>query len=739
MTTINLALLLGALAAQDTARAADTARVVALPELQVIGSVDRLRHLPGSATLLSARQINGVQSRNVNEVLRRVPGIHVRDEEGLGLRPNIGIRGLNPTRSTAVLLLEDGVPFSLAPYGDNGSYYVPPIDRFDGVEVLKGHGQVAFGPRTIGGVINLITPRTPTRGHVGRATLAGGSHDSFLAQARYGAGAQGAGVLFDLLHRRGGSGREHVGTTISDGTIKAELGLPSAQVVTFKANYYRERSQVTYSGLREAEWAAAPYANPFVHDSMFMDRLALSAGHRAVLGSQVTLRSLVYASFLTRHWWRQSSNSAERPNDAGDPSCGGLANLSTSCGNQGRLRHYRVVGIEPRLTLDLASVSPGSVLEAGARLHAERQERRQENGAGPNSRVAGPASNPGSGIPEDNVRTNTALSGFIQPRLRLGDWTVTPGLRVEHVTYQRVNRLPSGTDTDGVSGRTSLTQLIPGLGVSWNPGPAATLFAGLHRGFAPPRTEDILTNQGGLVDLDAELSWNAEVGARLEPRAGLRADLTLFQLDFTNQIVPASVAGGSGATLTSAGETVHRGIELGAEVGTELFSGSAHRGWIELAWTWLPVARFEGERYAWIGTGGSDVAGKVYLDQNAAGTRTRVPVTGRRLPYAPEHLLTAATGFEHGAGLGLRVEAVYQGSQFADPVNTEVTVPDGQQGPVGSALVWNAGATWRVRPLRSTVSLSARNLFDRLYVVDRSRGLMPGAPRAVRLGVTVDF
>ena len=111
----------------------DTVRPHRLPEVSVIGAPNRLKLIPGSGTVLDARSIVQVQSRSLNEVLHRVPGVHVRDEEGIGLRPNIGLRGLNPTRSTTVLLLEDGVPISLAPYGDNGSYYVPPIDRFEGV------------------------------------------------------------------------------------------------------------------------------------------------------------------------------------------------------------------------------------------------------------------------------------------------------------------------------------------------------------------------------------------------------------------------------------------------------------------------------------------------------------------------------------------------------------------------------------------------------------------------------
>ena len=56
--------------------------------------------LPGSFHFLGPQELRLSHPPTVNEALRRIPGLTVRDEEGLGLRPNIGIRGLNPTRSS---------------------------------------------------------------------------------------------------------------------------------------------------------------------------------------------------------------------------------------------------------------------------------------------------------------------------------------------------------------------------------------------------------------------------------------------------------------------------------------------------------------------------------------------------------------------------------------------------------------------------------------------------------------
>jgi Fe(3+) dicitrate transport protein len=721
-------------AGQSDSRADSAVR---LPAVEVIGAPAGLTRIPGSGLILDRASLQRARPMTLTEVLRRATGLHVRDEEGLSLRPNIGIRGLSPTRSTTVLLLEDGIPFTLAPYGDNASYYHPAFERFDRVEVLKGSGQILFGPRTVGGVINYVTPDIPLRPE-GRAEVAGGGRRYLNGRFRFGGTWNGAGLMVDAGRKASEGARDNVGTILLDGTLKTSLGLGMRQSLVLKGGFHRERSMVTYSGLTEAEWAAAPRQNPFVNDSMLLDRTGFSATHRADLTSSLLVTTAAYAYGITRHWWRQSSNSAERPNDASDPACGGMANLSTTCGNLGRLRRYEVVGVEPRLRAAFG----GGVhqLDAGVRLHHETQHRLQVNGGFPTARTAGPSTDVNSGIVEDNLRFNTAVSAFAQHRVVLGRLTVTGGLRLEHVSFERVNRLPTGTDPQGVRGSTSLTEVIPGLGLTFPPADRVTVFAGVHRGFAPPRTEDVINNNtGGVVELDAEHSWNYEVGIRARPVSGVSVEATGFRMDFSNQIIPASVAGGTGATLTSAGRTLHDGLEVSTHASAREGLGWRHDVTLSVAYTWLPVATFAGERYAFVGTAGPDVIGKVYPDQDGGATRTQVSVSGRRLPYAPRHLLTAEVGWAAPGGLDFRVEAVHVSEQFGDPVNTDVTVPDGQQGPVPAVTLWNVAAGWQVPRLDVTLYGSVKNLFDKLYIADRTRGLLPGPPRWVQLGVSRSF
>src|SRR3989344_768377 len=95
-------------------------------DIVVVGDAIKADEIAGSSAIVTDVDLKRSRVFNVNDALRQVAGLFPRDEEGAGARPNIGIRGLNPIRSTKVLLLEDGVPLGFAPYGDNAAYYHPP-------------------------------------------------------------------------------------------------------------------------------------------------------------------------------------------------------------------------------------------------------------------------------------------------------------------------------------------------------------------------------------------------------------------------------------------------------------------------------------------------------------------------------------------------------------------------------------------------------------------------------------
>ncbi|MDO9371790.1 MAG: TonB-dependent siderophore receptor, partial [Gammaproteobacteria bacterium] len=651
---------------------------VKAPTVQVIGTPEALERTPGSGEVLDKQTLEASRVFTTSEALRKLPGINVRDEEGFGLRPNIGIRGLNPTRSTKVTLLEDGVPLSYAPYGDNASYYHPPIDRYERIEVLKGAGQILYGPQTIGGVINYITP-TPPATPGGSITLSGGNRDYLNGHVNYGGTWDGNGILFDYIRKQGDGARDNTHSELNDANFKAVLGMGAQQALTLRANYYSEDSNVTYSGLTQAEFnnLGARY-NPFKNDFMYADRYGASATHEFVFNDDVVLTTNVYWSYFDRDWWRQSSTST-------DTQCAGFAaarlagstvNPDTCNSIQGRLRKYDTRGIEPRLKLAHNAFGVESELEAGVKAHFEEQKRKQKNGTSPTARDGT--------LAEDNLRETDAYAVFAQNRFLLGDWTLTPGLRFEYIDSSRTNNLT------GVTGSDTLGQWIPSLGGTYSPGNALTVFAGVHRGFAPPRTEDIIGGSGTSTDVGPELSANWEIGLRAEPMAGTNLQATLFRNDFSRQIAVGSIAGGS--TPLAQGETLYQGLELSGRAG--LPAGTYLRG----AYTWLPTAEQT--------TPFTQVVGGALVSGSAAGNR---------LPYAPKHLLTAALGYAVG-GLDAQLEAVYVSEQFSDFASTVAASANGQTGLINDYTIWNATLNYHFKPERTTVFLTVKNLADKTYI-----------------------
>ncbi len=680
--------------------------VVLQPRFVVIGERERLPVIGGAADVIGDTSIDRSRVFTANEALRRVPGVNVRDEEGFGLRPNIGLRGLNPTRTTKVTLLEDGLPLAYAPYGDNASYYHPPIDRFTGIEVLKGAHSLHFGPQTIGGVVNYLTPDAP-RDFGGFLQVAAGNRAYFNAHLRVG----GRGLLLDYFRKQGEGARDNLDHAIDDLNLKYTVRLHDRHTLTLRANYYTEDSTVTYSGLTQAEFErlGARY-NPFKNDVFSTRRTGLSATHRFEFGRTALLTTSAYYAAFDRDWWRQSSNSQDGQHGAGSlvstidgvgatflqhRLAGRRVDPDTQFPNvQGRLRSYRTAGLEPRLSVRTAA----GELQAGLKLHREEQDRRQFNGSSPTARTGT--------LAEDNCRKTLAWSAFAAHRFDLGAFAVTPVARYEAMEFDRLNRL------NGAGGGASLDRFLPGVGATWRPREKTTVFASIHRGFAPPRVEDLVGGAGTVTEVDAEKSLNTELGVRAELFGGLTVQAALFRHDFDNLIAVGSIAGGG--TPLSQGEALFQGLELGLVARLpEGFHG-------RLAFTRLFTARQE--------TPFINVATKAAVPGSAAGLRQ---------PYAPERTLTAALGWAHDRFDG-EIEAQYIGEQFSDFANTVASTDDGQRGRIAATTVWNATLNYRASA-NLGLFLTVKNLADKTYITDRTRGILTGQPCLVQAGARYTF
>jgi len=690
---------------------ANTSEVSILPRVDVIGSGTRLgTESSGSAAVIDGRTLEESRVFNVNEALRKVPGVHVRDEEGVGLRPNIGIRGLNPTRSTKTLLLEDGLPLSFAPYGDNASYYHPPIDRYESIEVSKGSQVIRFGPQTAGGVINYITPE-PQKEFSGLVGLAAGTRGYLNGHVM----ATGNGAILDLYRKESDGARDNMHSRLDDLNFKWAGQLNDDHKLILRATYFKEYSQLTYSGLTQAEYSnlGARY-NAFKNDFFDASRTGLSATHEMRLDADTKVLTSVYGAYFDRDWWRQASDtgtSASALNCQGQNGQSRLAGAALSaaqlnaCKMEGRLRQYTTAGIDSRIQTRHQLFGITNDLEAGVKYQNEIQDRRQENFTSYTQYIAGT----GMTLGENQQRRTNATSGFVANRFQLNErLAVTPIARVEFIQHERINSL------NNTRGTSSFTEIVPGVSATYQVSEGTHLYGGVHKGFSPPRVEDAINTSGGTVDLNAERSVNAELGLRSSPSRDISFDIAVFRNNFSNLVQVGSIAGGS--TAYQEGRGLFQGIELASQfdkLTTALEGNLFARG----SFTWLPTA-----------------------DQKSAfGSSAGSGAIGNRLPYAPEHLLNLTLGYRAPSHWNTRAEYVFIGKQYSDFANTVTpsATSNGQTGLIDAYGIWNVVANYTVGS--ATLFITAKNLTNQTYIVDRTRGIQVGMPRTLQAGIKYAF
>jgi Fe(3+) dicitrate transport protein len=697
-----------------------------LPQIYIVGKHDQLfTKTPGSVAYVDKEEITRIKPISGNEVFRRIPGLSVVDEEGAGLRVNIGIRGLDPDRSRSVLMLEDGIPVALNPYGEPEMYYTPAIDRMTGVEVLKGSGQILYGPQTVGGVINYITADPPEQEEIG-FRFQGGSGSYLSALGSYGNTVNKTGVQVNFLRKQA----DAVGPTnfkVNDLTAKIKLPLSDQSTLGVKLAAYKETSNSTYVGItqRMYDMGGNDYSVLMPNDELQVSRYLMGFTHHVALGTNLNLQSMAYGYTTARNWRRQdySENTftGETLNSPpadwtgvvwGDESVpGGAIYLRNRTGN--RDRQFEVAGWEQKIRYNFFIGSVANELIGGYRFMVERAYEQRINGAHATAKSGA--------LVSDEIRTGKAAALYFLDKISItSKLDVTPGLRAEFYSYEREILREASVDLYKTADN-KIREIIPGVGLNFRPNASVNIFSGLHRGYAPPRVKDAIdfSLENPVLDLEAEKSWNFELGARTQLYKGLFSEITWFYMNFDNQIIPSSQSiGGSGFGVTNAGRTLHSGLEATVNVNSREMFGTPWLILLDINTTYTR-AQYNADRLVPVGNENTNV-------------------NGLRLPYAPEITMSAALSVESTFGTGLRFTKTYVGDQFADELNTVAPSNNGRIGRIPSYYVLDATLYQRIPKLNAMLNLSVKNLTDERYIsTRRPEGIRVGLPRFITAGLEI--
>jgi len=522
-------------AEQHAAPAATGEPALRLSEVTVtgdwLGTADKesVKGYPGGRTVLTGEDLTQTGGRNLEDALRQVPGVRVQDESGTGILPNIGVRGLNPARSQRALVLVDGIPATLAPYGQTGlSLFPVTMETVEAVDVVRGGAAVRFGPNNVGGVINFVSKPVPFKPAVAlKETLTIAENGNVLADTYLRAGgflnnSFGLQIQGNLL--RGDSFRGHSDTQVNNLVLDADWLIDDSSELKARLQYYDTDTELP-GGLSPQAYEEDRFQSQRPFDKFESD---------TVRGHLIYNRTFADYGELNVAGFAHVSNREFAVGIPFDP-----AKASTEV--QKSPREFLVYGVEPRFTLTAATGPLNHKITVGGRYLREEsdQEVNRRN-----------LSTGAFTVTRDFRFKTDAFAAFVNDTVSLFDnrLRVTPGLRAEWA--EQTNR----NNQTGVEASNRAEDFLPGLDIGYELlKEKVFLFGNIHKSFQPVQFNQVTL--GG--DVGTEHSTNYEAGVRLTPHRDFDATFTWFRFDFDNQIEFDNVA----KVYRNLGEATHQGLE----------------------------------------------------------------------------------------------------------------------------------------------------------------------------------
>ncbi|PRA44355.1 MULTISPECIES: TonB-dependent receptor [Pseudomonas] len=668
---------------------------------------------PGARTVIRREAMVEQGAMTVGDVLKRVPGVQVQDANGTGgsdISLNVGVRGLTSRLSPRSTVLIDGVPAAFAPYGQPQLSMAPiSSGNLDSIDVVRGAGSVRYGPQNVGGVINFVTRAIPekTTGEIGSTletsqrggwkhidtAFLGGTADNGLGMALLYSGVNGNG------YRESNNGND-----IDDVILKTHWAPTDVDDFSLNFHYYDAKADMP-GGLTQQQYDENPYQSVRDYDNFSGRRKDVSFKWARVIDDRTQAEVLTYYSDSFR-----GSTIAARDQKT----------LSSYP------RTYYTFGIEPRVS-HVFDVGPSSQeVSVGYRYLKEGMHEQASRVALVNNQPVQTPTSDGH-VYQDRTGGTEANAFYVDNKIDIGNWTVTPGIRFEDIRTEWHDRPVLDTAGKPVQEkRRSIDshEPLPALSVMYHLTDAWKLFANYETSFGALQYFQL--GQGGAGDetasgLNPEKAKTYEIGTRFNDDAW-GGEVTLFYIDFDEELQYIS----NDVGWTNLGATTHQGVEASvhydmAALDPRLDGLTANAG---LTYT---RAVYEGEIP---GFKGRDLP---FYSRQVATMGLRYDVN--RWTYNVDAF---AQSKQRSPGTGVNADGSFNGDYI-----TEGTA-DGQYGDIPGYVLWNVRAGYDFGAQLSNLKLGAgvKNVFDKQYFTrssDNNSGMYVGAPRTFFVQASVGF
>lgn len=680
-----------------------------------LGDADQtvVQNHPGARTVVRRQEMVEQGAMNVRDALRGIPGVQVQDSNGTGgsdLSLNVGVRGLTSRLSPRSTVLIDGVPAAFAPYGQPQLSMAPiSSGNLDSIDVVRGAGSVRYGPQNVGGVINFVTRAIPEKATAELGTT--------LETSRYGGwkhtesafvgGTADNGIGVALLYsgvNGNGYRRSNNDNDIDDVLLKTHWAPTDSDEFWLNFHYYDGRADMP-GGLTQAQFDRDPYQSVRDYDYFSGRRKDVSFKWQRQLDEATQFEVLTYYTDSFR-------GSAIAARDQ--------RTLSSFP------RNYTTFGIEPRVSRVFFTGPVTQEVSVGYRyLKETMREQASRLALIDNVPTVTPTSD--GHVYQDRTGGTEASAYYIDDKIDVGNWTITPGIRFEHINTDWRDRPVLDTNNRPVPEKNrSITsnEPLPALSVMYHMSEAWKLFANYETSFGSLQYFQL--GQGGSGDntangLEPEKAKTYEIGTRYDD-GHFAGELTAFYIDFDDELQYIS----NDVGWTNLGATKHQGIEASvrydlAGLDPRLDGLSANAGFT------YTRATYEGEIP---GFKGRDLP--FYSRQVAtAGLRYQI----NRWTW---NLDAYAQSKQRAPGTGVNADGSFTGNYITQPS------ADGQYGNIPGYVTWHARGGYDFGPQLSNLKLAAgvKNIFDKQYYTrssDNNAGLYVGEPRTFYVQASVGF
>ncbi|MCZ6672758.1 MAG: TonB-dependent receptor, partial [Verrucomicrobia bacterium] len=532
-----------------------------MDEFKVLGSKESVFEVPGSGFYLAQEEIANFQYANIDQILRQVPGVYFRGEDGYGLFPNISLRGVDSNRSGKLTMMEDGVLTAPAPYAAPSAYYSPTAGRTSSLEVLKGSSQIQYGPHTTGGVLNYLSTPIPLH-EEGYLKLQYGENNDWRAHLWYGGKNESEagtfGYLAEVYTRQTDGfktidsteayeGSDETGFEKADSMVKFswQPNSPQYHFFEFKAGYSDFRADETYLGLSTEDFETDSFrryaASRF--DEIITHQTRTYLRHQSRWGNGNTLSTTAYYNNFHRNWYKLNKVDGK---DLATALFNGTELYEVLTGiRAGELRvkannrNYFLGGIQSEFKGEFYLGKVHHDITAGLRVHRDQIRRFQwedvynmNDEGGVDEFILYGKSEPGGSAGNRRQKVDST-SVYVMDRISSGNIAITPGIRYEEVDwdyFRADGRDPADEDAG------SYDVAAPGVTFEYNVDEATKFFAGLHRGIS------LLSPGSTRSGLDPEKTDSFEAGVKTRGNKWY-GEAVFFHTQFKNLIARESDAG----------------------------------------------------------------------------------------------------------------------------------------------------------------------------------------------------